>query len=105
MGSLAPHFLLCFTFGGVSGGAEPWAELEQPLPPCSEVDSHLAHVLVKRQREQAAHMKAVWMCLKGQHFKESQKHPAHKWAGSDFVPHRCGQENEKLFPAWALPSQ
>lgn len=32
MGSLALIFLLCFTFGGVSGGTEPWAELEQPLP-------------------------------------------------------------------------
>lgn len=34
-GSLALIFLLCFTFGGMSRGAEPRAELEQPLPPTS----------------------------------------------------------------------
>lgn len=48
-------------------------------------------------------MKALRVHCKGQHFKESHKHPAHKWIGSDFVSCRCGQENKNIFPAWALP--
>lgn len=85
-------FLLCFTSGDVIRGAKPWLSqsslfLCPHLPPC------LAPISVKPQCEWAPHMKALGIHCEGQHFKESHKHPAHQWVGSDFSPCRCGQEN------------
>lgn len=98
--------MLHFAFGGASGGTEPWTELEQ-LPPPPSSSSLLRHSSPPRscfgkasEGTALTYESALGAsCPKGQSFKEGRKHPAREWAGSDFVPHRCGQENENLFPA------
>lgn len=80
MGSLCPIILLCFTFGDVTRGAKPWLS-QSSLFLCPGCGSCLAPISVKPQWEWALSMKALGVHCKGQHFRESHKHPAHEGLG------------------------